>query len=140
MTLKTFAAAATMAILTATASSAATLNLVGGFSGGQLGDVAFDFTFSGDFTQDIAATSSGFTVNSFTSSVIAGNPFALTEALQFAYFVDSDVIQIGGGDPCCLLFKETDILFAIADFTTAAAHPGSVIDSLASEPLGGEHF
>lgn len=56
-------------VASAVASLAATYNIQGSFSGGQLGTVEFDLTIDADFSADISATTSGLTVNTLTSSL-----------------------------------------------------------------------
>ncbi len=96
MTLKTLAAAACITLAVGSSACAATFNFVGGFSGGQLGDVSFDITIDADFSADIAETSDGLTVNSLTSSVVGGNPFPLAGGPGYRFIFDKGRLIFGG--------------------------------------------
>ena len=100
-------AAASLGLSSATASSASlhdsfasgtifTYDIEGSFSGGELGDVDFDFTLKGDFTSSIPSRFSDITINKLTSSVVAGDPIPLSSALTFVYTksLSSDVLTI----------------------------------------------
>jgi hypothetical protein len=85
-----------VAFAMSTAASATTFNIMGSFSGGQLGAVSFDVDITADFTSDIADTTTGLTVNSMVSSVVSGNPFGVDGGLGFRYILASDQLLIGG--------------------------------------------
>ncbi len=129
------AAAVTATCLAVSGLAAATYNIVGSFSGGQLGDVAFDLTVTADFSADIAATEAGLTINGMTSSVVAGNPFALTQPLTYAYGFLTDRFVIGGFAPLIIPQTETDFAFLIDDFTGTPTVV-TIFDSLASQSDG----
>lgn len=88
--------AAAIAVGTSSAASAATYSIVGGFSGGELGDVAFDFTVTNDFSVDIADTASGLTLNSLTSTVEPSLVTTLSGGLGYSYVSASDLFEFGG--------------------------------------------
>ncbi|WP_424930270.1 hypothetical protein [Amaricoccus tamworthensis] len=127
---------AIFAFILSTPASAAvkTYDIVGQFSGGQLGTVNFDFSIANDFTQDINTTSSGLVVNSLTSSVVSGDPFPLTATpVQYYYSSSSDVILIGGGEPFYVSRFDTDFLIWISGFTSAVPNYVLTRDSLESQ-------
>ncbi|MEL7444316.1 MAG: VPLPA-CTERM sorting domain-containing protein [Pseudomonadota bacterium] len=120
MKFKALAAAACILFAGASAGSAATFNVVGGFSGGQLGDVAFDVTIDADFSADIAETSSGLAINSLTSSAVGG-AFTVAGGLGYRYFLHADLLTIGGlsnGLDTLNVF-ETDFAFNVSDFLSS---------------------
>lgn len=133
MTRLSLCLAASLMALNLSASSvlATTFNIVGSFSGGQLGDVSFDLTIDADFSSIIfPSTDSGLTINSMTSSVVAGDPFPLTMPLTYAYGVD-DRLLIGGGNPQIFPGNTTDFFFLIDDLTSSPAVI-QIVDTLAS--------
>ena len=73
MKLKTLAASVALLVATATSGYAATFDIVGSWSDSNFGDVTFDFTVEGDFSQNIASTTA-FTADDFTSSPGTVNP------------------------------------------------------------------
>lgn len=109
--------------ITSSPAMAATYNIVGGFSGGQLGNVAFDIKITNDFPRDsnIAYTTNGLTVISLTSSVFPGqDPFPLTTgSLGYSYDSYNDHLKIGGSCGSGLFYSflnctnETDFTFGI---------------------------
>lgn len=124
MNIKTILAAACISLAGAAASaSTMTYNVVGGFSGGQLGDVAFDLTITGDFSSDIEpslGTTSGLTVNSLTSSLVPGDPFLV---VAFGFGAPSNTLIFGGiiSDFNGIIDDTTDLYVGITGFTSGSA-------------------
>lgn len=137
MKIKHLFGAAALLVASATSSMAATYHIVGGFSGGQLGVVAFDLTITADFAGPWTnlTTSDGLTINSMTSSVVAGDPFPLTGPasgpLTYWYFKPGDALWISGGSYSSD-FRATDFQFQISDFLKPGTQTATGFDTLAS--------
>ena len=93
MKLKTLAASVALLVATATSGYAATFDIVGSWSDSNFGDVTFDFTVEGDFSQNIPNVSTAFTANDFTSSAGTVNPLSTLTAFV-SYNVANDSLQI----------------------------------------------
>lgn len=122
-----------------------TLNFKGSFSGGQLGDVTFDFTITRDFSvrefSALNVITTGLTINSITSSVVAGDPFPTTGRGFFGYSYIPDTLRSGdlldfGTDGAVFEF-DTGFNFRIEDISGTPSFL-SISDSLATEPFTGE--
>lgn len=94
MTFRTCFTAITVAsgLALAAPASASTLNIIGSFSGGQLGDVSFDVLIDNDFSAATTDNTSDLTINSFTSSILGDNPFEL----GFNFTPNADLLTLGG--------------------------------------------
>jgi hypothetical protein len=127
-----------------------TLNFKGSFSGGQLGDVTFDFTITRDFSvtefSARAEITTGLTINSITSSVVAGDPFPVTgrgssDPGFFGYSYEFDTRRSGdllefGTDSAVFEF-DTGFRFQIVNISGTPSF-GRISDSLAALPFTGE--
>ncbi|WP_299970384.1 VPLPA-CTERM sorting domain-containing protein [uncultured Roseobacter sp.] len=117
MKINQFFTVAAVLLASATSGLAATYNIVGGFTGKELGDVAFDITITADFTKDLGPTRDGLTVNSLTSSVLAGDPFNLSGVwsgpLHYQYDAQYDLLDIFGGSFRGVSSEATDVFFTI---------------------------
>ena len=127
---------ALMACMSAGIASSATFNIVGSFSGGQLGDVEFDIDIDLEaFVASLSVpnpyghtgirqndTDIGITVNSLTSSEVPGNPFVLGDGLGYNYLHISDNLRIGGLHAGISGLDTTteDFLFDIYNFSTVS--------------------
>lgn len=112
------------------ATSAATYNIAGGASGGKLGNVVFDFTISNDFGATFSDTSIGLTINTLTSSVVAGSPFPIAGGLGYNYNSSIDRLNIGGlnaGTQNVVSFTN-DFYFIINGFTGLSPSFGGYAD------------
>ena len=103
----------------AASASAATYNIIGSYSGGQLGDVKFDITIDADFTSDIFSTDAGLTINSLTSSVV--DPFLIAGGLGYDFRASGGVLSIGGlkSGANAIVFNTDDFRFVIRSFPSA---------------------
>ncbi|WP_187428151.1 VPLPA-CTERM sorting domain-containing protein [Roseobacter fucihabitans] len=113
-----------------------TFDITGDFSGGQLGDVSFDFTVTHDFSMDVGlgGQTTGLTVNSFASSEVAGDPIALTAVGQdyrFSYTLANDLLFFGGGSLFGIAGDSTDFQLSIGSFIGGSSIAGA-IDSISS--------
>jgi hypothetical protein len=101
--------------------SPVTYGVVGSFSGGKLGHVAFDFVVTADFSANIFDSTDALTINSATSSVVAGDPFTVFGGYGYTYFFDlgDDQFIFGGlvNGVDTVASSTTDFYFAIKDFT-----------------------
>ena len=117
-----------------TAASASTFNVVGGFSGGQLGEIAFDFNITNDFSASITpSTSAGLVVNSLTSSAVSGDPFPIAAGFSIQYRYDFPVDRLVLGTAFSNVIQTSSAFttfdVAIINFTTAPSISSSAATS-----------
>lgn len=125
--------AATVLSVSASVATAASFNIIGSFGGGQLGFVNFDVDITNVFDADILDTTDGLTINSSTSSVVAGDPFPISGGYGYSYVLSEDTLRIGGlsDGVGSSNSNNTDFIFRIRDFTSSP-FVDIVIDSDAS--------
>ena len=123
MKLKTLAASVALLVATATSGYAATFDIVGSWSDSNFGDVTFDFTVEGDFSQNIASTTA-FTANDFTSSAGTVNPLPTLTAFVI-YDIVNDNLQISSFGQ---FVDGLNFRFRISDFTSQPL--GQAFDSV----------
>ncbi|MDX1785798.1 MAG: hypothetical protein R3210_06685 [Roseovarius sp.] len=131
---RTYISALIMFVASATTLSAATYNVFGSFSGGQLGFVKFDFSVTGDFSTDIPETDTGLIINSITSTVVGGDPFPVGGGYGFRYYSTQDMLVFGGRASGVggISSPYTDFGLLIEDLS-AKPWISKVVDSLDSE-------
>lgn len=131
------ALAATLGLGLATSSEAAILNynIAGTWSGGEMGNVVFDFTVEFDDSASFNNQTAGLTVNTFTSSVIAGDPVTLSTsfhsgAYAFNFNKAADQLRFGGGEVSAVSDQDTDFTIVLYSFSQPWAS-AFIIDSIA---------
>nr|WP_309502454.1 hypothetical protein [uncultured Roseovarius sp.] len=131
---RTYISALIMFVASATTLSAATYNVFGSFSGGQLGFVKFDFSVTGDFSTDIPETDTGLIINSITSTVVGGDPFPVEGGYGFRYYSTGDTLVFGGRatEVGGVSSGHTDFRLLIRDLS-AKPWISNLVDSLDSE-------
>jgi hypothetical protein len=118
---------------TATSSLATTYNIVGGFSGGQLGDVSFDLNLEADFAQSHLNETAGLTILSLTSSMFPGDdPFDLVDALGFTYDNVGDYLLLGPLGVSMVTGSANDFFFEILGFTGPTPTVDRITDSIST--------
>jgi len=131
---RTYISALIMFVASATTLNAATYNVFGSFSGGQLGFVKFDFSVTGDFSTDIPETDTGLIINSITSTVVGGDPFPIEGGYGFRYYSTGDSLVFGGrkSGVTGISGLDTDFGLLIRDLS-AKPWISDLVDSLDSE-------
>lgn len=124
---------------------AVTYNVVGGFSGGQLGQVDFDINIRSDFATSYSDTNAGLTINSMTSSVVAGDPFSVFGGLGYDFRDNGPVysfLNLGGlgGEQGAsgIAYATTDFSFTIYNFFTPTPSVWILGDTVAGLTGGGQ--
>ena len=123
MKLKTLAASVALLVATATSGYAATFDIVGSWSDSNFGDVTFDFTVEGDFSQNISNVTTAFTANDFTSSAGTVNPLSTLTAFVLYDVVNDNLNIINLGQ----FVDDLEFRILIFDFTSQPS--GQAFDS-----------
>ena len=118
--IRSLMAALFVSMVSVTIVNAATYNISGSFSGGQLGTVNFDFDVTADFTANIMNSPSGLSINSITSTMVSGDPFPIAGGYVYSYVVNTDTFSFGGLANGVNGINSTmnDFHAMISDFTT----------------------
>ena len=135
MKLKTLAASVALLVATATSGYAATFDIVGSWSDSNFGDVTFDFTVEGDFSQNIPNVSTAFTANDFTSSAGTVNPLSTLTAFVLYDVVNDNLNIINLGQ----FVDDLEFRILIFDFTSQPSGQAFDSDNLEIETENSEN-